>query len=161
MNGWVVLLWSLVAILFLTAIGIFVSLVLMGRITFGSEPVQSSPPPETGVVDTTYGVLVLNATPEDGLDVEIYDALIDAGWASSSLSRSDAATSEYPTTTVVYLTDEDRKAALGVAEIIGRADVLYEPDYPALAGWEGKQLAVVIGLDRTAGAQPPATSPAE
>lgn len=146
----------MVAAMILIVVGVFVSFLLMGRITFGGEAVQTpTPSPETGIVDTSYGVLILNATPEEGLDTVMRDALIGAGWESGSLLNSRAASSDFPTTTVIYMTDVDRKAALGIAEVIGGAEVEQDPEYPMLSGGEGKQVAVVIGLDRTS-TPPPA-----
>lgn len=150
LNGWIVLLWSFVAALILIGAGTLVSFVLMGRITFDSAPVQSpTPAAETGVVDTSYRVLILNATPEEGLDVQMRDVLIGAGWEGGSVLNSGAASSDYPVTTVIYVSDEDEKAARGIAEVIGGAEVQQDPEYPVLSGGEGKQVAVVIGLDRS------------
>lgn len=159
LNRGAVLLGAFVAALILIVAGIFVSFVLMGRITFGSEPAPSPTPSETGIIDTSYEVLILNATPEEGLDAEIRAVLIDAGWVDSSLLSSGAA-NDFPATTVIYVNDDDRAAALGIAEVIGGAEVQQDPEYPVLSGGEGKQIALVIGLDRSSAAAPPATAPA-
>lgn len=147
------------AALILIVAGVFVSFVLMGRITFDSEPAPSPTPSETGIVDTSYAVLILNATPDESLDAEMRDVLIDAGWVGSSLLSSGAA-SDFPTTTVIYVNDDDRKAALGIAEVIGGAEVQQDPEYPVLSGGESKQVALVIGLDRSSTASTPAATPA-
>ncbi len=78
MNGWVVLLWSFVAALVLIVVGIFVALVLMGRINLfpAAEPTIAPTPEVTGVVDPTYSVLVLNASGQDDLDAQMRDTIV-------------------------------------------------------------------------------------
>ena len=102
MNGWVVLLWSFVAALVLIIAGIFGALVVMGRIDLFPEPTPSvAPTPEqTGVIDPTYSVLILNATPDSGLDDQMRDTLINAGWAAATVLASDSASDDFETTTV-------------------------------------------------------------
>lgn len=157
MNGWVVLLWSFVAALVLVIAGIFGSLVVMGRITLFPEAVPSATPTpeETGVIDTTYSVMVLNATPEEGLDTQLRDQLLNAGWGADTVYASDSASKDFETTTVYYVADEDELAAIGLARLIGGADVQQNDFYAGLNKTDGKQLVVVIGLDRSASA--PAT----
>ncbi|MBO9626791.1 MAG: LytR C-terminal domain-containing protein [Microbacterium sp.] len=157
MNGWVVLLWSFVAALVLIIAGIFGSLVVMGRITLfpDSGPTTAPTPVETGVVDTTYSVMVLNATPDEGLDAQMRDELLNAGWAADSVFASDSASKDFTTTTVYYVGDEDELAAIGLARLIGGADVQQNDFYASQNTTDGKQLVVVIGLDRSASA--PAT----
>lgn len=160
MNGWVVLLWSFVAALVLIIGGIFGSLVVMGRISLFPEAVPSSTPTpvETGVVDVTYSVMILNASPDEGLDEQMRDTLINSGWAADVVFASDSASQDFATTTVYYVADEDELAAIGLANLIGGAAVEQSDFYADLNDTGAKQLTVVIGVDRSSSA--PAT-PAE
>ncbi|WP_243408937.1 MULTISPECIES: LytR C-terminal domain-containing protein [unclassified Microbacterium] len=163
MNGWVVLLWSFVAALVLIIAGIFGSLVVMGRISLFPETAPSSvpTPEETGVVDTTISVMILNATPEEGLDTQMRDLLINSGWLADSVYASDSASVDFETTTVYYVAEEDELAAIGLARVIGGAEVQQSDFYAALNDTGAKQITVVIGLDRsTTVPETPAETPA-
>ena len=155
MNGLVVLLWSAAVALVLIVCGIFVSLVMMDRISlFGGDeptPVQT----DAGVVaevDTSYRVLILNATPEEGLVAEMREKLLAEGWSTDKVFGSDGSSQEFSKTTVFYVSDDDEGAALGLAEMLGGAEVQKSDFYAALNDSEEPQLTVVIGLDRAAGA---------
>lgn len=154
MNGWVVLLWSFVAALVLIIAGIFGSLVVMGRITLFPEavPTATPTPVETGVVDTAYSVMILNATPDVGLDSQMRDLLINSGWAAGTVYASSSQSTDFSTTTVYYVAEEDELAAIGLAGLIGGADVQQSDFYAALNESEQKQLTIVIGLDRSTSA---------
>ncbi|PRA80876.1 hypothetical protein CQ045_11245 [Microbacterium sp. MYb66] len=163
MNGWVVLLWSFVAALVLIIAGIFGSLVVMGRITLFPEAVPSATPTpvETGVIDPTYSVMILNATPDEGLDAQMSDLLINKGWAAGTVFASPSDSEDFATTTVYYVNDEDELAAIGLAGVIGGAEVRQSDFYAALNDTGAKQLTVVIGLDRsTSVPETPAETPA-
>jgi hypothetical protein len=151
MNGWVVLLWSFVAALVLIIGGIFGSLVVMGRISLFPEavPTATPTPVETGVVDTAYSVMILNATPDEGLDEQMRDTLINSGWSADIVFASDSASQDFSETTVYYVADDDELAAIGLAGLIGGADVQQSDFYAELNDTEQKQLTVVIGLDRS------------
>ncbi|PRB14535.1 hypothetical protein CQ042_10960 [Microbacterium sp. MYb62] len=154
MNGWVVLLWSFVAALVLIIAGIFGSLVVMGRISLFPETAPSvvPTPVETGVVDTNYSVMILNATPEEGLDAQMSDTLVNNGWAADTVFASDSESEDFATTTVYYVDAEDELAAIGLAGVIGGAEVRQSDFYAELNDTGAKQLTIVIGLDRTASA---------
>ncbi len=154
MNGWIVLLWSFVAALVLIIAGIFGSLVVMGRITLFPEAAPSATPApvETGVIDTTYSVMILNASPDDGLDDQMRDVLINNGWAADIVFATDSASQDFATTTVYYVAAEDELAAIGLANLVGGAEVEQSDFYADLNDTEQKQLTVVIGVDRTADA---------
>ncbi|MEV4775540.1 LytR C-terminal domain-containing protein [Microbacterium sp. LTA6] len=160
MNGWVVLLWSFVAALVLIIGGIFVALVMMGRITLfpEAEPSVAPTPVETGIVDTTYSVMILNATPEEGLATQMRETLLNSGWAADVVYATDSDSQDFPTTTVYYVADDDELAAIGLAGLLGGAEVQQSDVYAGLNETDQKQLAVVIGLDRST--TPPET-PAE
>lgn len=159
MRGWVVLLWAALATIVLIAVGIFGTLIASGRIEFAPEPTPTvAPTPEvTPVVDPTFEVLILNATPEQGLATQMKDDVVSAGWESGAVLASEAGSDDFEETTVYYLNAEDEAAAAGLADVIGGARIeqsdVYQP-----ASEDGKQLTIVIGLDRTeAGSTPSAT----
>lgn len=163
MNGWLVLLWSFVAALVLIVVGIFVALLMMGRIAlFPSAEETVAPAPEaTGVVDTTYSVMILNATPEEGLDDQLRETLLNAQWPDDLISYSPAGQQDFAETTVYYVSEADQQAAIGLADLIGGAHVEQSDFYANLNDPEQKQLVIVIGLDRSS-VQPDATeAPAE
>jgi len=153
MNGWIVLLWAFVSALVLIVVGVFVALMLMGRISLfaDSGPVAPPTPEVTGVVDTTYPVLVLNATPEEGLEVQMRDTLLNNGWPAESVNSGAAESQDFAETTVYYETEADELAALGLADVIGGAKIEQSDVYP-------KQLVIVIGLDRSS-SEPESTDP--
>jgi len=150
MNGWLVLLWSFVAALVLIIAGVFGSLIVMGRVSLfpEAEPTATPTPTETGVVDTTYSVLILNASPDDGLDDQMRDLLINSGWAADIVFASDSASQDFATTTVYYIDAEDELAAIGLANLIGGAEVSQSDYYADQNSTDQKQLTVVIGVDR-------------
>lgn len=158
MNGWVVLLWSFVAALVLIIGGIFTSLVVMGRIPlFPDAGSAATPAPEeTGVVDTSYSVMILNATPEEGLDAQLRDTVLNAGWSADAVFASPSESTDFETTTVFYVEDADEEAALGLANLIGGAAVQQSDFYLAETQEGQKQLTVVIGLDRSSSGETPA-----
>lgn len=154
MNGWVVLLWAFVSALVLIVVGIFVALVLMGRISLfpDAEPAAPPTPEVTGVVDTTYAVLVLNATPEEGLDVQVRDTLLNSGWPAESVSNGPAGSQDFADTTIYYETEADELAALGLSDVIGGAQIEQSDAYADPNNPDAKQLVIVIGLDRSSSA---------
>ncbi|WP_396657581.1 LytR C-terminal domain-containing protein [Microbacterium oxydans] len=154
MNGWVVLLWSFVAALVLIIAGIFGSLVVMGRISLFPEAAPSAVPTpvETGVVDTSISVMILNGTPEEGLDTQMRDLLINNGWASENVFAGDSSSQDFAATTVFYVNDEDELAAIGLANVLGGAAVQQSDYYSGQTEEGNKQFTVVIGLDRSSSA---------
>lgn len=152
MNGWVVLLWSFVAALVLIICGIFGSLVVMGRITLFPEatPTATPTPVETGVIDTSYSVVILNATTDEGLDTQMRDTLINSGWSADLVFASDSTSQDFSTTTVYYVDAADELAAIGLANLIGGANVEQSDFYADQNTTDQKQITVVIGLDKLA-----------
>jgi len=153
-NGWLILLWSAVAVLVLVVVGIFATLVGMGRIDLFPQPASTAAPvPEdVGVIDTSYSVMVLNATPDETLDDGVRENLIDEGWAADTVFAVDGSTDDFPQTTVFYVADADEEAALGLADLLGGAAVEQSDTYAELNDTDGAQLTVVLGLDRAAAA---------
>ena len=163
MNGWVVLLWSFVAALVLIVVGIFVALVLMGRINLfpAAEPTIAPTPEVTGVVDTTYSVLVLNATDEEDLGVQLRDTLINNGWPAESVSYGPAGEQDFADTTIYYVSEADELPALGLADVIGGAEIAQSDFYADPSNPEQKQLVIVIGADRSTQAPGSEETPVE
>ncbi len=147
--------WSAVSVLVLVAAGIFGTLAVTGRIAAfaPSEIEQPEAPAEevAPVVDTSYPVLVLNATAQRGLAGEMRDAVVAAGWSADAVTDGDAGSQDFPTTTVYYPSAEHEAAARGLADVIGGAAVAVSDQYPGVAGADGSptpQLTIVIGADR-------------
>lgn len=163
MNGWVVLLWSFVAALVLIIGGIFVALVMMGRITLfpEPEPTVAPTPVETGIVDTTYAVMILNGTAEEGLAAQMRDVLLTSGWPAENVSAGDSSSQDFASTTVYYVAEADELAAIGLANLIGGAAVQQSDFYAGETVTDQKQLTVVIGLDRSTAPPEPTETPAE
>jgi len=163
MNGWVVLLWSFVAALVLIIAGIFGSLVVMGRVSLFPEAAPSSVPTpvETGIVDPTISVVVLNGTPDEGLDTQMRETLINNGWAADTVFAGDSSSTDFAATTVFYVNEEDELAAIGLANLLGGAAVQQSDYYSGETEDGQKQFTVVIGLDRSTSApETPADTPA-
>lgn len=156
MRGGVVFLWAAVATIILVAVGIFGTLLVSGRIELfpTPQPTVTPPPVVEPVVDTTYDVLILNATPESGLATQTKDAVVAAGWSADRVQAGDAGSDDFATTTVFYVAAEDEAAALGLAQAIGGAEIEQSDAYQLSDDPAVRQLAIVIGLDRTA--NPPA-----
>lgn len=164
LNRRAVLLWAALATVVLVGVGVFGSLVASGRIVLSpaptsaptDAPTEDAPPP----VDTSFFVLVLNATAQDGLAAEVAALVTAAGWPSEMVDTGDAQSTDFATTTVYYPFAEAEEAARALANAIGGAEValsdVYQPlDDPATTDDESqfRQLVVVVGLDRAA---PPA-----
>jgi len=157
MRAGVVVLWAAAATLVLVAAGVFGTLIASGRIdlTPAATPTATPEPTVTPVLDTSYSVLVLNATPVEGLSGQIADKILAAGWSQSNVLSGGAGSNDFRTTTVYYLHPEDEAAAAALAQVIGGADIVENAD---LEGAVEKQLRVVIGLDRVATPSPAPSS---
>ncbi|GAA1943326.1 LytR C-terminal domain-containing protein [Microbacterium aquimaris] len=162
MRGWVVFLWAAVATLLLIVVGIFATMVMSGRVSLvpDAEPTPTPTATVEPVIDTSYDVLVLNATPESGLATQVKDILVTAGWSSDQVNASEAGTTDFAETTIYYAFPDDEAAAAGIADLLGGARIeqsdFYQPvDDTATEDVDesqSSQLTVVIGLDRTADA---------
>ncbi len=163
MNGLVVLLWSAAIALVLIVCGIFVTLVMMDRISlFGGEERPATSQQTPGAIarlDTSYRVLIINATPEKGLVDDVRAELLTAGWSSDHVFGSDGSSQEFSKTTVFYVDEADRDAALGLAELLGDVDAQQSDFYAGLNDSDEPQLTVVIGLDRAASGAPSSEQP--
>jgi hypothetical protein len=162
LRGWIVFLWAAIATLALIIVGIFATLVVSGRISLGPDDAAApSPTVEVttpAVVDTSYSVVVLNGTADEGRAGPLRDRLLAAGWAGDAVETGDSDSTDFAQTTVFYLRDADEAAAEGLAQTIGGAEVaqsdfLQPTDDPNTPDDESavKRLIVVIGLDRAAG----------
>jgi len=157
MRGWIVFAWAAVATVVLVVAGIFGSLVVSGRIVLFPEAVPTAAPtPEiTPVVDTSYTLIVLNATGQSGLASEVKDGLVEQGWSADKIFPGQAGSSDFPETTVYYPAEADEAAALGLADLVGGANVVLSDAY--LQAGDPHQLALVIGLDYLSPPAPTAT----
>ncbi|MDD7929323.1 LytR C-terminal domain-containing protein [Microbacterium thalli] len=153
------LFWSAVAVLVLIAVGILGTLLISGRLSLfpsgaDSAPAAEAPVEAAPVVDTSYPVLILNATAERGLANSIAETVIAAGWSTESVNAGEAGSQDFATTTIYYPSAEDEGAARGLAEVIGGANLELSDAYPGPVdadGNPGTQLTVVVGLDRAGG----------
>jgi hypothetical protein len=150
MRGWLVFAWAVVATVVLVALGIFASLIVSGRVTLfpTPEPTVVATPEVQLTLDTSYTVVVLNATGQSGLASTVKDQIVAAGFNSDKVFASQAGTSDFAETTVYYATAADQAAALGLADLVGGArvelsDAYLRTDDPTAA----HQLTLVIGLD--------------
>jgi len=151
LNGWVVLLWSAVAIILLTVAGTFAGLIYTGRIELfpGAQTPGGSGAGVEGVLDTSYSILILNGTGSEGLDALLRDELLNAGWRGEDIYAGASGVTDFAETTVYYVSDADEAAAVGLSDFLGGA-MLMQSDFYADADDPGaKQLTVVIGTDRT------------
>lgn len=149
------MLWSAVATVALILAGVFGTMLATGRLDFSPAPDSTAAAPVAPMVDTSYPVLVLNATDQEGLGVELRDVILAAGWAEGDVEESNASATDFETTTVYYQTADDEAAARGLADVIGGAEVelddtfqvVGDPSTPGVDGETGVQLVVVVGLD--------------
>lgn len=162
-RGWVTLLWSLAATVLIVAVGIFGTLVIAGRIQL--FPTQSPTPVVTAtvdpVIDTNFTVLVLNGTTQHDLATIVSDKVRAAGWAPESVLAGGAGSRDVEVTTVYYSAVGDRAAALGLAGVIGGAEVVQNDFYQPAGDPEALQLTVVLGADYLASPAPTETTPAD
>jgi hypothetical protein len=110
-----VVLWSVIAIVVLVALGIFGTLIATGRVTLFPTPSATPTTIATAepVVDTSYPVTVLNATTQSGLAGSLAQTIVAAGWSPDSVTAGDASSKDFPTTTVFYSdpAEEGRRGA--------------------------------------------------
>ena len=102
MRGWVVFLWAVLATIVLVTVGIFGTLIVSGRIVLFPVATAAPTPAATvaPVVDTSYSVIVLNATPVEGLATQTKDLIVEAGWAEEAVTASGAGVTDFAETTV-------------------------------------------------------------
>ena len=167
LRGWIVFLWAAIATLVLIIAGIFATLLVSGRISLSSDaapsPTVSVEPTIPAVVDTSYSVVVLNGTPDNGLAASVRDQIVAAGWSGDNVETGNSDSTDFADTTIYYRLESDAAAAEGLAQTIGGAqiaqsDFLQPTDDPNTPADESdvKRLIVVIGLDRASG-QPSAS----
>ncbi|MCJ1708752.1 LytR C-terminal domain-containing protein [Microbacterium sp. VKM Ac-2923] len=162
LRGWIVFFWAAIATLVLIIAGIFATLVVSGRISLGPDDVATPVPTvevtTPAVIDTSYSIVVLNGTADEGLAGALRDQIVAAGWPGDGVETGDSDTTDFGQTTVFYLRETDLAAAEGLAQTIGEAqvaqsDFLQPTDDPDTPDDESavKRLIVVIGVDRAAG----------
>ncbi len=158
LRGAVVFAWAAVATIVLIGAGVLGTLIVTDRLNGASDaPLGATPSPTiTPVIDTSYSVLILNATGEPGEATGAKDAVVHAGWPAAKVSPGEAG-STYPTTTVYYAADEDAAAAEGLAGVIGDAVIAKSEKYQPAGDAKAKQLTVVLGTDRVTSPSPTTT----
>ena len=157
-RSWLVFLWAAVATILLIVVGIGGVLLASGRVSPEARPTATptvTATPTPAVLDTSYSVVVLNGTGEEGLAGNLRDRIVELGWPDAGVQTGNSDSTDFATTTVYYRATEDEAAARGLADAIGGAqvalsDFLQPTDDPDTDDDEGaeKRLVVVIGLDR-------------
>lgn len=158
-SGKTLLFWSVIATVVLVAGGIVAFMLSTGRISlFPAESPSSGTAAQVaeGVIDTSYSVLLLNATGDDAVGESARADVIAAGWEESDVTLSPADEVGYDETTVFFGTEEDESAARGLAGVLGQVrvalDVSFQPEATEGADVAAvKQLVVVLGEDLSAG----------
>lgn len=160
MNGWATFFWALGATIVLVTVGIVGILLSQGRITWLPDelPVVAPTPTIEPTLDTSYSVLVLNGTLQDGLASTKRDELIAAGWTQDAVLASNASRRDITETIVYYTGSEAEPAALGLADLVGADGVQLDPEYP-LAGTPPTQLTLVLGTGTGEGETPAPEDP--
>jgi hypothetical protein len=151
----VVLAWAAAAAVVLVIAGVIGTLAVTGRFDPpAAQPTTAAPTPSvTPVVDTSFAVLILNATGEHGQATLAKDAVVKAGWNSDAVSPGEAG-STFPTTTVYYADAADQAAAAGLARIVGASAIVQDDQYQTATNAKGTQLTVVLGTDRVPSSSP-------
>lgn len=151
----VILVWAAAAAVVVILVGVIGTLAVTGR--FGAPeagPTTAAPTASvTPVVDTSFAVLILNATGQEGQATLAKDAVVKAGWDSDAVSPGEAG-STYPTTTVYYADAADQGAAAGLAQIVGAQAIVQDDQYQSATDAKTKQLTVVLGTDLVGSSSP-------
>lgn len=158
-RGWVLFLWSAVAVLVLVVGGIVALNLLGDRISFvdtstpaASTPVSTETPTAVPTIDPDSMVTVLNGTGTRGLATSAIEKLNAAGW-TQSITPGSASASDVETTTVYYEDPSQEGAARGLAEGLGIGNIQLSTQFQIPVG-EGEepilQLTVVLGADYAA-----------
>lgn len=145
----ITLLWWLLTVVLLTTGGIFGFLALSntGTIEPPASPAASEPADVEPELDTSAFIVVLNGTASPDAANAVEAELLAAGWADDSVAVFDSNATDFATTTVFYVTEDDRARALGVAEALGGAEVAQNAEFAEQS--EGG-FTIVVGLDRAA-----------
>ena len=122
------------ATIVLVAVGIFGTLLASGRIELFPTPDADRHPAADGRRrSSTRPTRSSSSTrhPRTGLATQMKDVVVAAGWPIDTVLASEAGSTDFPETTVYYLTPEDEAAAAGLAGVIGGAKVaqsdVYQP----------------------------------
>jgi len=158
MRAGIVLLWAAVATVVLIGLGILGTLLATGQIVTATPTASVAVTEVEGVVDTSFPVLVLNATTQDGLAGSTRDQIIAAGWAENDVTDGEAGSQDFAYTTVFYSDPADEAAARGLADdVLGGARIELSDAYASVDDAstddvdesQTRQLVVVIGADWT------------
>ncbi|MET1051337.1 MAG: LytR C-terminal domain-containing protein [Mycetocola sp.] len=158
-RGWIVVLWSAIAVIVLVAGGIIGLNLLGDRINFvdtstgvATSPAPSDAPTAEPTIDPESMVTVLNGTGTSGLASRAIDQLNAAGW-TQSITPGSASATDVETTTVYYEDPSQEGAARGLADALGIGSIALSTQFQIPFG-EGEepilQLTVVLGADYAA-----------
>jgi hypothetical protein len=175
-RGWVGLAVFLVALVVVTAAALFVTDRFL-RVTSADGqglnlpflPQPTTPPPTTPpptppppvetdpavMVARGLGVLIVNATPLDGIEAIVGDELAAGGWPI--LGRISAQERTAATTIVYYLDPANSDLARGLVKVLGAGEVA--PMSPA--AFPNQPIVIVLGKDaRACAGSPDCSAPA-
>lgn len=148
MRGLVVFLWAALAAIVLFVAGLLIVLAIMGRGPFAGSAIDSNPTSSIEPrLDTSYSVLVLNATPDESRTETVRSELIAAGWDESSIVVSDASERDFKETTIYYALVGDAPVAEAVRDLVDGAVIVMDNTYQPADSEDAKQITIVIGLD--------------
>lgn len=123
---------------------------MMDKIHFGSksDPVATaSAPPAEARIDTSYMVMILNATNDESKTEQVKQMVLAAGWTEDKIFTIDSDEHNFDKTTVYYPLMGDKSPALGLAGALGKADTAQSDVYQMGDTDESPQLTIVIGED--------------
>ena len=148
-RGWATFLWASVAAVVLFVAGVFGALVVMGKITFGDDKPDTTvtQAPIEARIDTSYSILILNATPDAAKTTEVTQILLAAGWTQEQIFSIESDEKDFEHTTIYYPLPGDQSPALGVAGLLSDALVEESDAYQMGDSADAAQLTIVIGAD--------------
>lgn len=145
-------LWGLGAVIVLVAIGIGAMFAIDGIVSFEQGEPSPTPtateteapteeaPEVVPALDPEIPVTVLNGTELGGVAGNTGDTLAGIGW--NVVSRDDADSEDYATSTIYFGAAEDEAAALQLASDLGGGAPTLDPNMT-----EPGTITIIIGLD--------------
>jgi hypothetical protein len=145
-RGFVAFAWAALATGVLVGAGVLGLGAIESRITaVGSVPSAPAAAAPTPTVDPNIDVVLLNATPTNGLAAGAESMLVKAGWKVGS--TANASITNVKSTTVYYTTASQAGAAAGLAKSLGITRTSLSQQF-AVPGQS--RLTVVLGADYAA-----------
>lgn len=151
MRRGVVLLWSVLAAVVLTVLGIL-GLLFMMQTRDVPAPMPSATATATvapaPVSLENYEAFILNATGDESRGVAMQAELEALGWAPERIHLPNADTNDFPQTTLVYVDEADADAARSLAASLGIEIVEQSAAYAGLATSDALHpIVIVLGAD--------------